>query len=351
MKILLHMGQHKTGSTALQRSLLNARETLLENGILYPNCVYPSPKHFFLIGLLLNGHDLPKQLLRRFKGDADLFIQYAESSWEKLVKECRDNAPEALILSSENLSETHRFSVKKGLADLLSELSTDVQPILYVRDPADRYISLAQQRLKQRGQISVPPLLTARNTSEYFANEFEKPVELVQYSKDMLVNSDIVSDFCQRFLSVYLGDEMLVNSQKANVTASPEAMAIVEEFFGNQQFTGLPDLGLVVRGRTLLRRIGEIELARNLNRKPQLRPEIRASIYRSCEELLWLRDTHNMTFSGVDYSLIDGIETYPLSEFTRVNQICGVDEALKLDIVEELKQTSEEAEYIDLFAS
>lgn len=37
MRIILHIGTGKTGTSSIQESLFRAREKLLENGILYPD--------------------------------------------------------------------------------------------------------------------------------------------------------------------------------------------------------------------------------------------------------------------------------------------------------------------------
>ena len=58
MKIIMHIGMPKTGSTAIQFALAKSRENLLSNGILYP--VNPEPfsnqvKHMLYMSLLRQG--------------------------------------------------------------------------------------------------------------------------------------------------------------------------------------------------------------------------------------------------------------------------------------------------------
>ena len=51
MKILLHMGQGKTGTTALQQSLHTAADTLRERGVCYPRFGAGAIAHHLLMPL------------------------------------------------------------------------------------------------------------------------------------------------------------------------------------------------------------------------------------------------------------------------------------------------------------
>jgi len=53
-RLVLHIGSHKTGSTAIQRSLRDATDLLLERGILYPRTGRSGVGHAQLANELVN---------------------------------------------------------------------------------------------------------------------------------------------------------------------------------------------------------------------------------------------------------------------------------------------------------
>ena len=58
MKIILHAGTPKTGTTSLQLFLHTHHDALLDRGILYPRAGIappPEPKHQWMIGDLMSG--------------------------------------------------------------------------------------------------------------------------------------------------------------------------------------------------------------------------------------------------------------------------------------------------------
>ncbi|WP_148294386.1 hypothetical protein [Azospirillum sp. B506] len=60
MRIILHAGTPKTGTTALQSALFRHRDLLLERGVLYPLAGIdppPEPKHQWMIGALMHDPD------------------------------------------------------------------------------------------------------------------------------------------------------------------------------------------------------------------------------------------------------------------------------------------------------
>ena len=111
MKIIMHIGMPKTGSTAIQFALTKSREKLLSNGILYP--VNPDPfskqvKHMLYLSLLRQGDagqwlkqpDIEKKILSTYGPNFDL----AEFWLNDLKKQISDTKPHTLIISEEGFS-------------------------------------------------------------------------------------------------------------------------------------------------------------------------------------------------------------------------------------------------------
>ena len=134
MKVILHAGAGKTGSTAIQHFLSRNYEVLKTNGVLYPN---------------------PQENIIN-SGNSECILTYFESNNEKELKEfimnqvkrAKEFNSEQVILSSEILPEldTNELVVLKILLD---EIFIDVCPIIYVRNPYDWTYSAWMQHVKR----------------------------------------------------------------------------------------------------------------------------------------------------------------------------------------------------------
>ena len=103
MKLILHIGQQKTGSTSLQRFLFDNYDNLLKQNVLYPQSL--GTEHFKQHLLFRNCEDLNDK---------------AFSLKEKLTYEIEKTKPELVIISDENLFYGIRVNKKKIAAFLTS---------------------------------------------------------------------------------------------------------------------------------------------------------------------------------------------------------------------------------------
>jgi len=67
MELLLHIGDGKTGTTSIQRSLASNEDLLLQNGLLCHDC---GSRHFNLVYALGRGTRAPKHLREKLEQDA-----------------------------------------------------------------------------------------------------------------------------------------------------------------------------------------------------------------------------------------------------------------------------------------
>lgn len=138
MRIYLHIGTHKTGTTSIQTTLAANEDTLRKQGYLYPKSGRPNNKYipyaqhqlaFSLVGL----HDTPR------------------SVWDAFHEEVRSEGFERIIVSAED------FSLAKGeeiraLRTLLT--GYEVRVVLYLREPVDFMKSLYSERVRYHGYPS-----------------------------------------------------------------------------------------------------------------------------------------------------------------------------------------------------
>lgn len=134
LKLILHAGTPKTGTTALQSFLHSHREDLLDRGILYPRCGVcppPEPKHQWMIGALVDE-------------DATAFAAHMQG----VLQETREDT-HTIILSSEGLFHRWWDFTDAGRA-ILQGLTGQFEVSVWVffRDPVSFLRSFYIQMLK-----------------------------------------------------------------------------------------------------------------------------------------------------------------------------------------------------------
>jgi hypothetical protein len=139
--VLLHIGPQKTGSTAIQESLHDAREQLAELGVYYPG-PYRRPIE---AGWAVLGHGAPL-------GRPEPRIE----TWDTLIEGLRASALPRRILSNEDLSRGSDAVVERIVRDVGAD---DIQ-LLYVARRYDQLLpSHWQERLKARMTLSFEDFL------------------------------------------------------------------------------------------------------------------------------------------------------------------------------------------------
>lgn len=141
LKLILHVGPHKTGTTSLQRALLRQYGSKKPQAIWYPTPADFGPGHAMIgwAALGLRGHAQPQPAIR----------ELIETS---LRSDCQ-----VLILSSEIFAVAYRVKI----APLIEQTSdTDTHIVVTLSPIGRRAVSLWQEMVKHRSRI---PLEHARD--------------------------------------------------------------------------------------------------------------------------------------------------------------------------------------------
>lgn len=300
MKILLHMGQGKTGTTALQQSLHGSVEALRARGILYPRFGGKAIAHHLLMPLCGATTKLPLWTLNDLGGPEEA-LRKARDAWAATCDDIGSNAPDILILSSELLVGGTDRAEKARLFGALSSHSDDIQPILYVRHPVDFYRSALQEMLKAVSRPKPPVCLNLREKIEDIEAVFPRPPVLVAYDKSSLLQGDTISDFANRFLAPRIGASDLP-SQRANPGLSSEALILMSQLRAEG--------GDTVEAARRVARLKPQLLAFDHEDPPSqpftLHPEVAEAALRSATCHRWLAETGRLTIPGLDAARIDG---------------------------------------------
>jgi hypothetical protein len=104
--LLLHIGPHKTGTTAIQGSLAQAREAMAEVGVIYPG----KARAHQMSAIAVTG-------ARGLVGERSAKM----GDWERLVRECGEAADQRVVVSSEYFDEATDAQARQVVEDLGSK--------------------------------------------------------------------------------------------------------------------------------------------------------------------------------------------------------------------------------------
>lgn len=222
MKILLHIGSPKTGTTALQHALARSRSELLQAGYLYPAIEGEANHH------LLSLYGRPERPPRIFtqgthKPDPKQLRAKGEMAIRAIEYQVGEHAPHTLVLSSETFFESRKIS-DSGIRtiDRLWKLSEDIHVICYLRDPVDYALSHLGQTLKATHVlpicISSPNYVSALDIFRGSPN-----IHVLFYDRASLIGGNVVSDFWSEFLK----PSATATGDDRNVSLSAEGIDIL----------------------------------------------------------------------------------------------------------------------------
>ena len=142
----LHIGTHKTGTTAVQYACHTLRSRLLEHGVLYPAAARG------LEGEPRYGHHRLQWGLRgaRGLGPAD-----AEAAWRDVAAEVAEQRPDHVVVSSEGFESLGPDGVRAVAEHARGVTEGQIRVVLYLR-PLYAYLRSAYKQQLQSGTTVLP---------------------------------------------------------------------------------------------------------------------------------------------------------------------------------------------------
>jgi len=170
MKLTLHAGAGKTGSTAIQDFLSINHDNLKKQGVLYPN-----PK----VGVITSGNGAHISASLRANNDlkAKRFI-------EAQIKKAENLGIQHIVLSSESFSGLGK-NYLKALKTLVEDGFSEVNCIIYVRNPFDWTYSAWMQHVKRH--------LVTERFDNYYPKLARKHLQSVCRFLDVFNDSKVIS--------------------------------------------------------------------------------------------------------------------------------------------------------------
>ena len=216
MSTLIHIGPHKTGSTYIQKTLLNNKSILLENGFLYPD------EHSWIN---IYGHHKVANRVGIFNTDTSLYNQLNSQ-----IK----NSNISLIISSECFDRWNSKSVK----NLYDNIYGEIKVIYFYRKSVEVFYSEWQENVKHGSaecfksfilrHISKPSESLLINKKIILNNWYQKNknvnLSILDYDYLLLNKKDIVNEFSKCFLN---NIDLVKNNELVNKSLSIEKVELL----------------------------------------------------------------------------------------------------------------------------
>ncbi len=152
MDLIIHIGPHKTGATAIQKALHESRDILVANGIT-PFHVGPGEIRHLSVAYSQHIEQRHPELMAQF-GSVENVLENIRKCWDQLaaaVAENRNSSPFAL-LSSEHFST---LAEPEAFFDRLKSMFGKITVLAYVRDPVPMYLSTLQESIRGKGRAAL----------------------------------------------------------------------------------------------------------------------------------------------------------------------------------------------------
>ncbi len=321
MRIILHIGMPKSGSTALQDGLRRNDHLLRQRGFLYPARHGLPKNHNLLIAPLIQDDGLPRVFKQVYKDDPKLRFQDVRRMLAEIGDRAKRDGIHTIVLSGEMLFRPLSHESASNLRRMLQPLAEHITVVAYVRSPSGFYLSMAQQVLKANSSIPIPRGKNYRATIECY-ERFADSMIVRLYDRDSLAGGDIMTDFLGGVLAFGAHELDDIVRVRSNHASSAEVM---DAFHRYKSASSLNDNEYTPDGKLVRHLLEEADRKLPAPTKPVLHQHIVDAINGTCPDAGWLKERWNIVFPDFDYSM-SLLSEGPSKPPARVRDICSVNE-------------------------
>jgi len=333
-RLLLHIGQPKTGTTTLQHQLHRQAETLLARGILYPATAQDWEQHSVLIPYLtgVETHTADCHFPAHWPGDG--IAETSQLFWKGVRSQIRASRPDLVILSGEGFFTLQQPVRLRRMGRALGQAFDRIDVLAYLRSPQSLFASNYQQSLKMRGIAVRPRVQYYRPALEAYAAHGPGPLTLRRFARADLAGGDIVTDFASTFCPGLVSEP----EKDLNQSFSAEALWVLESLAALRNTEGAPGEP-DTPWEELASLVHEADCRLPGREAPRLTDSARELALVTCADVAWLRDAHDLVFADVDYDRAGTRPELP-DTILPVDEVFHVDHARAEAVLEQMRNTA-----------
>lgn len=342
-RLILHIGQQKTGTTSFQMRMHEARVELLEQSIYYPTANHGLAGHHILRSLSLETQKLPPFMLKAYDNDQKIVQAELRNMLSAIESTCAKHPTATTILSSELFSTIPDEADILSFLDTLKKFHSTIQAVAYVRSPIEGMMSRLQQSLylhtlmrRATWQLQAQKMLLWKKATK-------SNLELRPFVKSKLVGNDIVEDFFSSYLPGKIFPKARKDARPENFSMSAEGMYIVQKckLFLEPSGASIHN-SLTWR---LIRRVRRIDFGLEGYASAKLKAELLIPLMRKQVDANILRQEFGLEFEDLDYTEIGKPSDLDLEALRMVENICEIDNermvALSKKVIEKFEADQE----------
>ncbi|MFN3210780.1 MAG: hypothetical protein ACE369_17610 [Roseovarius sp.] len=237
MRVIVHAGMHKTGSSSIQQTLHKHA---------FPGITYApwrTSNHSGQFVLLF--HEEPEHHVGFQKNGAPAdSLRKQRAEWLEKFDRALGNCSDTFVISAEAISAGHPSNVaaQRKMVAHLRKFTDDIELVVYVRPPAGYMQSAFQQKVKGGGLASFDLERRWPNYRQRFQPLIDSfsdfKVSLRLFDRNKLTGGDVVTDFVQS-LGAEIAPEQVI---QANESLSIEALSLLytQRRLGHGLISGFP---------------------------------------------------------------------------------------------------------------
>jgi len=304
MKLILHIGSGKTGTTSIQNFFVRNAEKLEKLGVLYPVKKSVAANHILLAAGFVNYNSIAIPHNRFYLDDYEKYKNDFIRFKRALDSDIKRVKPDVLVLSAEQLFRDFSENSEISLSDFLEPYFDEIKVVAYVREPIGDYASRMSQRMRTGVKILPPHVRNIRRVLEYYESQFPGCVHVNAFERNQLIDGDVVVDFVSKYIPSVL------NILKTNMLPSYNEslpthllFKLYEERLAFQPDGNRPNIDTVALISAMSRSYAESQPLEK-NSKLKLKPQVETYLQASAMDYLWLRSKYGVIFSNLDYEQI-----------------------------------------------
>lgn len=251
MKLVLHIGTEKTGTTSVQETLTASRGFLAKQAVLYPE-IFAGRFHIRISAYAMNDsrNDSRKRTLNltNSKGIPP-FRQHVE---KQLRAEIEATRPKTVVIVNEHLSRLEHVEEVARVKTLAAQIAEDVEIHLYMRRQDKLLVSMYSTAVKVGAVRNGPfdDLGTGRPQVIFDFYRIRRLWEKVfptarfvahVFEQDLMLNGDAVDDFVVSSGIVSQEQLPMLTKVRSNESMSPAGIRLMTDINRKTAAAGIPN--------------------------------------------------------------------------------------------------------------